>query len=253
MSATVHQLRETELEYAEERRDLAAAFRWAARLNLNEGVWNHFSLAFPGEPDRFLVNSNRLHWSEITASNLLVAHADGTVEENRKKLSRTGHAIHSRIHLARPDKRCIFHVHSPNITALACAMGGRVEPVHQSALRFANRINHDDDYHGHANDIAEGVRMAAALGDRDVLFLANHGVIVLGDSVAQAFNDLYYLERTASLQVKAMSTGLRLKPVAKDVIDFTAGQFAELRPNSGRGFLASIRRILDREAPDYAY
>jgi len=236
----------------EDRRDLAAAFRWAARLGLNEGVCNHFSLAAPDAPDTFLVNPYRLHWSEMRASDLLLCRTDGAVLDGKEAPEDTAFHIHSRIHAARPDRRCVLHTHMPYATALTMIQGGRVEPVHQTSLRYTDRIAYDDAYGGIAFDAAEGERMARALGNRDLLMLANHGVVVLGPDVASAFDDLYFLERCCMMQVLAMSTGRPLRRIEPAIVERTAQQYAGDREQAGRAFFAAIRRILDREEPDYA-
>ena len=241
-----------DIDLTEDRRDLAAILRWSARIGMNEGVCNHFSLAVPGQPDAFLVNPDRMHWSEVTASSIVLCKSDGTVLEGDGPPEDTAFYIHSRIHMARPDMRCVLHTHMPYATALTMVEGGRIEPVHQSSLRFYDRIAYDDEYAGLALDGGEGDRMARALGNRDVMFLANHGVMVLGETVGRAFDDLYYLERAAMMQVLAMSTGLPLKHVPDDVARLTAQQYADDRQLSGDKFLVAIRRILDREEPEYA-
>lgn len=239
-------------DLTEDRRDLAAALRWAARLGLNEGVCNHFSLAVAGAPNRFLVNPHGILWSDMQASDLLLVDADGTVIEGSSAPEETAFHIHARIHLARPDQRCVLHTHMPYATALTMVEGGRVEPVHQTALRFHDRIAYDEGFNGLAFDGDEGERMARALGNRDLLFLANHGVIALGPSIARAFDDLYYLERCCMMQVLAMSTGLPLRRIEDGVAQRTAQQFAAARDNDASAFFSAIRHRLDREEPEYA-
>ena len=121
--------------------------------------------------------------------------------------------IHGRMHAARPDLRCILHTHMPYATALTSVAGARLEPINQNALRFLGRIAYDDDYGGLALDGEEGERLASVLGDKRILFMANHGVSTAGPSVAAAFDDLYFLERACQNQVLAMSTGRPLKQV----------------------------------------
>ena len=231
--------------------DLAAALRWAARLGLHEGVCNHFSLAVPGRDDRFLLNPEGLHWSEVTASDLIVVDVGGTRVEGRHEAEPTAFFIHSRIHRARADARCVLHTHMPYATALTCTAGGRLAWASQNALRFHGRVAYDGTYNGVALDAAEGDRMAAAFADADILFLANHGVIVAGPDVARAFDDLYYLERAAMHQVLAESTGRPLKIVPDEVCRRTARQIAAERRQTNLHF-AALKRILAAEAPDYA-
>jgi len=240
---------ETDLPSA--RRNLACALRWAARLGLHEGVCNHFSLVEPGRDDRFLINAYGMHWTETTASSLLLLDSDGELVEGDAPPEPTAFYIHWRIHRAAPHARCVMHTHMPYATALAMVEGGRLEPAGQSALMFHDRIAYDDDYQGLALDEAEGDRMAAKLGNRSVMFLANHGVLVTGATVAEAFNRLYYLERACMHQVLAMSTGRPLKLVPEDIARRTAQQMAEDCAQAERHF-AALRRILDAEEPSYA-
>src|SRR5688572_31417011 len=181
-----------ELEVAAARIDLAAAFRLAVRMDLHEGVCNHFSVMLPD--GRFLLNRYGLHWSEVSASNLLALDAAGKVLEGEGEYEKTAFYIHSRIHLANPRAICVLHTHMPYATALTLLEGGRLEMVEQNALRFHDDIAYDDEYNGLVVDNAEGDRLARVLGSKRIMFLANHGVIVVGRSVAEAFDALYYLE-----------------------------------------------------------
>jgi ribulose-5-phosphate 4-epimerase/fuculose-1-phosphate aldolase len=239
----------------EARRDLAAAFRWAARLGFHEGTCNHFSLKVPGREGQYLINPHGLHFSEIRASDLLLVDADGKVLEGKYPMEETAFYIHSRIHRANPAAQCVLHTHMPYATALTAVEDGRLEPCIQSALRFYGGIAYDEDeggYNGLAIDTDEGDRMCRALGDKRVLMLANHGVIVVGQTVARAFDDLYYLERAAQAQVIAMSTGRKLKLVGDNLAARSRDQILEHLDLYARIHFTSLRRILDREAPDYA-
>lgn len=234
----------------EARVDLAAALRWAARLGLHEGVCNHFSLLVPGTTDRFLLNAHGLHWSEATASGLCVVDLDGNPLEGSNPPEPTAFFIHSRVHQANPRAACVLHTHMPYATALTLLETPRLEMLHQNALRFFGQVAYDEDYNGLALDTAEGDRIAAAMADKRVGFLANHGVLVTGPTVADAFDDLFYLERACQLQVLAYSTGRPLKPVRQDVAAATFAQFERERVNAHHHFRA-LKRILDREEPEY--
>jgi ribulose-5-phosphate 4-epimerase/fuculose-1-phosphate aldolase len=233
------------------RGDLAAALRWAVRYGLHEGICNHFSLALPGTADRFLVNPQGLHWSEITASDLVVVDADGRVVEGRHTVEPTAFFIHSRIHRANPAARAVLHTHMPYATALTLLEGGRLEPASQNALRYWGRVAYDDAYNGLAVSTAEGDRMCDKLGNADVLFLANHGVIVIGPDIATAFDDLYYLERACMAQVLAASTGGELRLVPTAIAELTRRQMTGEDQQAALHF-AALKRILEREAPGYA-
>lgn len=238
-------------EIREARADLAACLRMAARLGLEEGICNHFSALVPGHPDLFLVN--RLGWAfqEATASSLLICDFDGNVIEGDGVPEATAFYIHARLHKMSPRVGAAFHTHMPNATALTMIDGEPLVFAGQTALKFYGRTAVDENYNGLALDEREGDRIAAVLGDKDILFMRNHGVMVCAPNIAEAWDDLYYLERAAEVQLKAMSTGRRLLPVSEDVAAAAARQMREGDPESARMHLESVRRVLDREAPGY--
>lgn len=231
--------------------DLAAALRWAARCGLNEGVCNHFSLELA--PGRYLINPQGLHWSEVTAGDILLIDAKGVILEGRHSLEPTAFFIHSHIHQANAHAKCVMHTHMPFSTALTLVAGGRVEWCNQNALRFWDRVAYDDDYNGVALDDAEGRRIASRLRGKDVMFMASHGVTVVGPSVAWTFDDLYYLERTCMHQVLAVQAadgkGLRRIP---DAMCARVGQQIASERQQGDLFFASIKRMLDRDEPGWS-
>ena len=234
-------------EWQEARLDLAAVLRWAARLGFHEGVCNHFSVMLA--PDRFLINAHRTHWAKARASELLVIDGRGNTVEGEGRPATTGTNIHVPMHQA-TGHRVILHTHMPYATALTCIQGGRLEMVHQNAGRFFGLVAYDDEFNGFATEMDEGARMARMMGDKRVLFLGNHGVVVAGASIADAFDDLYYLERACQVQVLAMSTG---RPLMR-IPDATAAKLASFatRHENAVHFLAAIRGILDEEEPAYA-
>jgi ribulose-5-phosphate 4-epimerase/fuculose-1-phosphate aldolase len=245
----------TSLERAA-RVDLAAAFRLAVRMDLHEGVCNHFSVMLPGEgaqgASRFLLNRYGLHWSEVSASNLLALDAEGRVLEGEGEYEKTAFWIHSRIHLAHPRAACVLHTHMPYATALTLLEGGRLEMAEQNALRFDGDIAYDDTYNGLVVDAAEGDRLARALGSRRVLFLASHGVIVVGQSVAEAYDALYYLERACRLQVLARMMGGKLRAVRPEVVRAACAMMRADAPKYAGAHFEALKRILGREEPDYS-
>jgi len=236
---------------ARARVDLAAALRWAAKLGLSEGICNHFSLTLPGPEDRYLINPFGIHWAEMRASHLLVLDRNGTIVEGKGEVETTAFHIHSRLHRMRQDAVAVLHTHMPNATALTMIEGGRLTMAHQNALRFHDAIAYDDQYNGLALSRDEGDRMADALGSARIMFLANHGVIALGPDLAQAFDDLYYVERAAEMQVLALSTGRPLRLVTDEVARRTAVDFARDRPAYAHAHFEAIKRLLDREDDSY--
>ena len=234
--------------------DLAACLRLAVLNGFHEGIDNHFTLALPGDAKRFLLNPYGLHWSEVRASDLLEVDVAGNVLRGDGMADRTALCIHAPIH--KRGHACVLHTHMPYATALTQLEDMTVEMIGQNALGFAGEIAYDYSYGGLALDMAEGERMAEIMGDKLVLMLANHGVIVCGKSVADAFNSLYFLERACQTQILAMSTGKPLHRVPQAVVDFTRAQFGNTGLPAGENaydyHFAAMKRLLDRSQPDYA-
>lgn len=232
--------------------DLAACLRTAARLGLEEGICNHFSAVVPGHPDLFIVN--RLGWAfqEATASSLLICDFEGNVISGDGVPEATAFFIHARVHKMAPRVGAAFHTHMPNATALSMLEGEPLVWAGQTALKFYGRVAIDEHYNGLALDESEGDRIASVLGDKDILFMKNHGVMVCAPNIAEAWDDLYYLERAAEVQLKAMSTGRILLPVSLEIAAETARQMREGDPESARLHLESLRRVLDRLDPGYS-
>ena len=233
------------------RTDLAACFRMAARLGLHEGICNHFSAMLPGYDDLFLVNAYGYAFSEVTASNLLVCDFHGHVIDGTDVPEATAFFIHGRMHQRVPRARVCLHTHMPYATALCMVDGDPLVFAGQSSLKFYGRTKVDREYNGLALDGAEGDRIAASVGDADIVFMKHHGVMVLGRTIAEAWDDLYYLERACQVQVIAQSTGLPVVPVPQSIAMATAAQMREGDGESARLHLESVKRILDREEPDY--
>ena len=239
-------------EIRQARVDLAAALRLAVRYGLQEGICNHFSYAVPGQDDRFLLNPYGSHWSQLSASDLLLVDGAGKVLEGGGEPEVSAFCIHAPIHQRHPRARAVLHSHMPYATALTSIENGRLEPVTQNALRFHGDVAYDDDYNGVAEDPAEGARMAAALGGNRVLFLAHHGVIVVGETMAQAFDDLYYLERACEVQVLAMSTGRPLKRIGDNVAGSVFSAWSGKDGSYAKAHFDALKRVLDAEEPGYA-
>ena len=231
--------------------DLTTALRAAVRHGLNEGVCNHFSMTVPGREDLFLVNPQGLHWSEITPSDLVMADGAGNVVEGKHQVEATAFFIHARIHAGNPRAKVVLHTHMPYATALTSIRDGRIEMCTQNAFRYWNRIAYDDEYSGVALSNEEGDRMCSAMADKDILFLRNHGVIVSGPTVAQTYDDLYYLERAAMVQVLAMQTGKPLHNIDAALAEHTANQIAADESRQAVLHFESLKRMLDRDEPGW--
>lgn len=233
--------------------DLAACFRMAARNGFEEGICNHFSAVVPGHDDLFIVNPYGYAFRELTASKLLVCDFKGTVIDGDGEPEATAFYIHAEIHRRLPRAKVAFHTHMPYATALSMTEGAPLIWAGQTALKFYGRTAVDENYNGLALDHREGARIAAAAGDADIVFLKHHGVLVLAPTIADAWDDLYYLERAAEVQVLAMSTGREVLPVAPQIAEAAYRQMREGDPESARAHLAAIRRQLDAEEPQYRH
>jgi ribulose-5-phosphate 4-epimerase/fuculose-1-phosphate aldolase len=233
--------------------DLAACFRAAARMGLHEGICNHLSAMVPGSDELFLVNPYGWAFDEVTASRLLVCDFQGRVVAGSGAPEATAFFIHARVHLKLPRARAAFHTHMPNATALAMLEGPPLVWAGQTALKFYGRTVVDENYNGLALDEAEGDRIAASMGEADVVFMKNHGVMVVGPTIADAWDDLYYLERACEAQRLAQSTGRPLKPVDPQIAERAYRQMREADGESARLHLESIKRRLDRDCPGYRH
>ena len=241
------------LTHQADRADLAAAFRWTARLNMHEAVANHFSLAVNPEGTRFLINPNGRHFSRIKASDLLELDADDPETMNRPDApDPTAWGLHGSIHRALPHARCLMHVHSVHATVLASLADSRLPPIDQNTAMFFGRYVVDDQYGGMAFG-DEGARCAAMLADpkTGTMIMGNHGVLVIGRTVAEAFNRLYYFERAAETYIRALQTGRPLRVLPDEVAEKTAREWEDY-PGYAENFLREIKALLDAEAPDYA-
>jgi len=235
--------------------DLAACHRLAARFGFNEGIDNHLTLLVPGHSDRFYLAPFGLHWSEVRARDFLVVDFEGRVLSGQGLVEDTALYIHLPIHRLAPHARCALHTHMPYATALCMLENPRLVMAGQSAIGFYDDISYEADYNGLAFDQAEGARLARGLGDKSVLMMRNHGVLVVGSSVAQAFERLYFLERACMEQVLALSTGRALRIVPDSVVRATAAQFRTGAAVGGQDrtqlHFDALKRVLDRAEPDY--
>ncbi|SIS55243.1 Ribulose-5-phosphate 4-epimerase/Fuculose-1-phosphate aldolase [Roseivivax lentus] len=241
------------IEHWEMRCDLAAAFRWAVRESLHEGVANHFSVAVNDSGTRFLMNPNQRHFARIRASDLILVDAeDPATMEGPDAPDPTAWGLHGGMHRHVGWARCVMHVHSPYATALASLEDPSLPPVDQNAAMFYDRVVIDRDYGGLAF-ADEGARCAAQFTDPKarVMVMGNHGVLVIGGTVAETWNRLYYFERAARNYMLALQTGRPLKVLSADVAEKTAREL-EAYPEQDVRHLAELRAILDAEGSDYA-
>jgi ribulose-5-phosphate 4-epimerase/fuculose-1-phosphate aldolase len=238
-------------EFRQARVDLAAVLRWSGRLGYQQGVCNHFSFLLPGEEDLFLVNPEGYFWSELTASSLLVCDLDGAVVEGTGTVETTAFCLHAPIHRHNKAAKAALHTHTPYATALCLLEGGHLEPVNMAGFQFAGKIAYDENHQGGALSPREGDREVAILGDKNILMMRNHGPMVVGKTIASAFDRLYYLEEVCKRQILAMSTGRPMQQVPAHVVHQLSEDDALFEAYAEK-HLTAIKRVLDREEPEYA-
>ena len=234
-----------------ERVDLACAFRWIERMGMNEAVANHLSLAINREGTRFLINPKK-HFSRIKASEILLLDANDPPDlEDPHAPDITAWGLHGAIHRRCPHARCVMHAHPIYSTVLASLDDSRMPPIEQNTATFYNRYLIDDNFGGLALE-EEGERCAAILNDpsKKVLIMGNHGLLVIGDDVAEAFNRLYYFERAAETYIKSLWTQKPLKIISNELAEKTASEL-ENYPDQSKIFFDELKSILDEEDPSY--
>src|SRR6202158_3125216 len=202
--------------------DLAAAHRLAFNQGFSEGIFNHLTLVVPGRTDRYYQIPFGMHWSEVTASSFMeVGIDDGLVKSGAGDVERSCYCIHAPIHKALPQAKAVFHTHMPYASALTRLEEPRIKESGQTEVGMSGAIAYDDEYPGPALDPAEGARLAKVIGDKTVLFMANHGISTVGNTGADAYDRLYYTERAAQVQIYAMWTGQPLKNLPAPVVERT--------------------------------
>ena len=213
---------------------------------------NHFSACAPGSSTDFYVNKAGLHFSQIKASDIILVTKDN-IEELKKKpdlVDPTAINIHGAIHQKVPHARCIFHVHSKYATALSTLKDPIMKPIDQNTMIFFNRVSVFNEFGGLGFE-DESIKMANALGNKQHLLLANHGIITTGETIAEGFNYLYYFEKAAETYLTALSTNKELNVVSDEIAEKTAQETADYPINLAQLHLDQIKKILDKEEPDY--
>ena len=241
--------------YADLRTDLAAAFRWTARFNYHEGISNHLSVATSEEGSEFLIQPAGRHFSRVRASELLLLNANNPetlAQENAP--DPTAWFLHAYLHKNLPHAKCIIHLHTQNSLALACLKDFEFLMLDQNACRFYNRIAYDRNYVGMPLSSEEGERIAGLMQDgKSILMMGNHGILITAPTIAQAFDELYYFERSAELQIKVMQTGREISVIPDNIAAEVEREWREYPtklPFHDMHFNA-LKEILDQEEPDY--
>jgi ribulose-5-phosphate 4-epimerase/fuculose-1-phosphate aldolase len=236
-----------------ERVDLAAAFRWTVKLNLHEAVANHFSLAVNDAGTRFLINPNGRHFARIRASDLVEIDADDPATMSRPDApDPTAWGLHGAVHRACPHAACVMHVHSMHATVLASLADSHLPAIDQNSAMFFGRHAVDEHYGGMAF-ADEAARCATLLADPRIttMVMGNHGVLVVGRTVAETFNRLTYFERAAETYIRALQTGRPLRVLPDAVAEKTAQEW-ESYPGFAEAHLREIKALLDEDGSTYA-
>jgi ribulose-5-phosphate 4-epimerase/fuculose-1-phosphate aldolase len=229
--------------------DLAAAFRLAAHFDWHEAVANHFSLAVSPDGKQFLMNPRWRHFSTIRASELMLLDSNDKSTMNRANApDLTAWSLHGRLHAALPQARCIIHLHPPYATAIASLADPEIKPIDQNTARFFNRVVFDMGYGGMANTDAEGDRIAGLFGNKSIMMMGNHGVLVCAATVAEAFDLTYYLERSCRTLVLAYQTGQKLHVMSDPVAEKTAQEWEADRDQFHAHFAAMKAKLDDSDA-----
>jgi len=237
------------------RGDLAALYRLVAHHRWTDFVYTHISARLPGPDHHFLINKYGVNFHEMRASDLVRIDLDGNVVETSGKSSRdvnaAGFTIHSAIHMARPDLLCVVHTHSTAGIAVSAMTEGLL-PLSQHAMKFYNRIAYHD-YEGVALDLGERERLVRDLGRHKTMIMRNHGLLAAGTSIAEAFHQLYMLERACAAQVAALSCGRALTIPPHDVCQHASDQFKSFEDDEAHYAMlwGAALRLIEDGTPDY--
>ena len=243
----------------EVRVNLAACYRLAAYYGWTDLIYTHISARVPGPQAHFLINPFGLMFDEVTASNLVKIDLDGNIlSATEHSIHRAGFVVHSAVHAAREDAHCVIHAHTTAGMAVSTMKCGLL-PLTQHAMFFHNRTAYHDS-EGLANDLSERERIAADIGNKQVLILRNHGTLVTGRTVAQAFSMMWHLEAAMRAQVAALSSGQELTMCTDELAEKISARGynepGEVRSNgvvNPMGFMEwpALLRKLDRIDPSY--
>lgn len=232
--------------------ELAACYRLAAYYKMTDIIYTHITARVPGEPGHFLINPYGFLWEEITASSLVKIDTDGNkVAHSPHRVNPAGFTIHSAVHMERHDAAWVMHTHTRSGVAVSCLEEGLM-PLNQIALQFYGRVAYHD-FEGIALDLEERRRITKDLGAHPVLFLRNHGLLTVGESAAQMFSNMFYLNRACEIQESVLSMGAPLKPVDETVARRVTGQYDQMAFDDGDLLLEwdAQMRLADRIDPGF--
>ena len=233
--------------------DLAALYRLVAHHRWTDFVYTHISARLPGPEHHFLINEYGVLFHEMRASDLVKIDLHGNVVEDgaqSRRVNAAGFTIHSAIHMARPDLLCVVHTHTQAGIAVSAMQNGLM-PISQPALKFYGRLGYHG-YEGIAFDIGERERLVADLGGHKAMILRNHGLLVGGTSIPEAFHTTYILERACAAQVAALAGGQALVYPPEDVCRHTAEQFRMMENDEHYSWMwETALRLIDEGRPPY--
>lgn len=254
VTATDGRLRrnDTERSEAEVRQELAACYRIFDYLGWTELIFNHITAKVPGPEAHFLINPYGLHYSEVTATNLVKIDLDGnTIGDSAWPVNRAGYVIHSAIHAARPDVHCIMHTHTTTGLAVACLEEGLTQTNFYSAMLHGEIAYHD--FEGLTTRPDECPRLVASLGEKNLMILRSHGLLACGGTIPEAFNRLWRLQRACDVQVMAASMGGKVRPVPEEAARYSTEEANACDPDGStdRRVFNALRRLIDATDPSY--
>lgn len=234
--------------------DLAALYRLVAHYRWTDFVYTHISARLPGPEHHFLINKYGVLFHEMRASDLVKVDLHGNVVEQgdtqSRRVNAAGFTIHSAIHMARPDLMCVVHTHTAAGIAVSAQQEGLL-PISQHALKFYGRLAYHG-YEGIALDLDERERLVADLGEHKAMILRNHGLLMGGTSIPEAFHMTYMLERACAAQVAALAGGLALVYPPEEVCRHTAEQFRVQENDDHYTWMwDSALRLIENDRPDY--
>jgi ribulose-5-phosphate 4-epimerase/fuculose-1-phosphate aldolase len=235
----------------EKRVDLAAAYRLVDLYGMTEMSANHISTRVPGEEDSFLINPYGMLYDQMHASCFVKLDLEGNVLFNPTEygVNRAGFVIHSAIHRARHEVDCVIHTHTVAGMAVSAMKCGLL-PLAQTSMRFARIAYHD--YEGVAVNLEEQERLVRDLDDHAGMILRNHGLLVVGGSIPEAFNSIYRLERACQLQIAALSCNTELQMPSQEVVDASYRMYLpETRRPFGVLEWPALLAKLDKIDPSY--
>jgi ribulose-5-phosphate 4-epimerase/fuculose-1-phosphate aldolase len=230
---------------------LAACYRFAAHFRMTDLIYTHISARVPGDENHFLLNAFGLMWDEVNASNLVKITLDGKIIDDPTGLgfNEAGFVIHSAIHGARHDVACVMHTHTASGVAVSAQQHGLL-PLSQHAMRLTGNVGYHA-YEGVALNLEERERLVADIGDKMTLILHNHGLLSCGNTVREAFDFMYYLERACQIQIAALAGGTPVITPSAEVAQKVADSFARPGYQEKKGEWRALIRMLEKMDPSY--